>query len=83
MKRSLRLLKRPSTAKWTFIDDCRETDATVVVQRITNLHECNDGLFEVIMTNEQRDWETGCVEDWDYELRRITDDERKALKLWL
>ena len=36
--------------------------------RIINLDECEDGLYELIMINQSKDYETGYIEDWDYKL---------------
>lgn len=42
---------------------------------ITNVDECGDGLYEVVMTNVSRDWETGYVDSYDYELVPHIEDE--------
>jgi len=42
-----------------------------VVKRIVNLNQCEDGVYEVLTCNEKKDWETGCVEDYDFELVRL------------
>lgn len=52
-----------------FLDeDVSATGAELVMDRITNLHEVEDGLYRVITINERRDWESGYVEEWDYKL---------------
>jgi len=47
--------------------------ADEVWPRILNLQECKDGLYEVKLCNEKRDWETGCIEDYDYRLVSLKD----------
>lgn len=39
-----------------------------VFDRITNLSGCEDGLYVVVTCNEHHDWETGNLEDYDYQL---------------
>lgn len=38
------------------------------VLSIQNLHEVDDGLYELTMTNVERCWETGHIDAWDYRL---------------
>ena len=49
-------------------EDAKNIGAPQVVERIVNLDECEDGLYEVIIVNEGYDWETGCLDDYDYKL---------------
>ena len=39
-----------------------------VLEKIVNLAECEDGLYEVVTCNPSTDWETGYIDDYDYEL---------------
>jgi hypothetical protein len=32
-----------------------------------------DGVYEVVICNERRDWESGYIEDWDYRLKACDD----------
>jgi hypothetical protein len=34
-----------------------------------NIDKYKDGLYTIHMVNMSRDWETGYVDDYDYELR--------------
>ena len=68
IKKHLRYLKRKS-AGFNFLDeDCGMVGANQVFDRITNLDECEDGVYQVITCNEFKDWETGHIEDYDYML---------------
>lgn len=79
-KTSIRLMRSLCQPEWTFLDDGKNCGEEVVFERITNLHECRDGLYELVICNEERDWETGYVEDWDYKLIPISDDIKAIAK---
>jgi hypothetical protein len=49
-------------------EDAYNIGADQVLPRITNLNECDDGVYEVWPCNEKQDWETGYVDDYDYRL---------------
>ncbi len=67
-KKSIRYLQRKCTG-WNCIEeDISMIGADEVMPRIINLYECKDGIYEVIMCNEKKDWETGCIDDYDYKL---------------
>ena len=69
IKKSLRFLKRKCVGYNILYEDCRMVGADEVVKRITNLDECEDGIYCVVTCNESHDWETPhIVEDYDYEL---------------
>lgn len=65
---SLRYLKRHAEGFNLFDDDCGMVGADNVISKITNLSECEDGIYEIVTCNAHRDWETGHIEDWDYRL---------------
>lgn len=67
-KKSLLFLKRKSTGHNFIEEDASCAGPDMVIPKITNLDECDDGVYQVITINEYRDWETGYVEDWDYKL---------------
>jgi hypothetical protein len=67
-RQSLSYLKRQCTGFQLIDDDCSMVGADHVMPRIVNLHECKDGIYDVVMINQKKDWETGHVEDWDYKL---------------
>jgi hypothetical protein len=64
----LRYLKRHTKGFNVFEDDCSMVGADEVLAKITNLQKCKDGVYQLVICREHRDWETGYVEDWDYEL---------------
>lgn len=68
MKQEIRYLRRRSKGHDCLLDDASMTGAELVIPRITNLSSCKDGLYQVVICNEHKDWETGMVYDYDYEL---------------
>lgn len=68
IKRSLVFLRRQCVGFNVLAEDAGAIDAESVVGRITNLAECKDGIYEAVVCNVSRDWETGHVDDWDYKL---------------
>lgn len=67
-RKDLVYMKRLSYRFNIFEEDCGNIGADQVCERIDNLFEVSDGLYEVVTTNEKRDWETGCIDDYDYML---------------
>ena len=67
-KRSLTYLKRKCKGYNILEEDASNIGADEVFPRIVNLDECEDGVYYVITTNVQTDWESGDVEDYDYRL---------------
>lgn len=65
---SLRYLKRHTKGFNVFDDDCSMVGAEDVIPKIVNLAKCKDGIYQLEMCNAFRDWETGHVVDWDYQL---------------
>lgn len=68
IRRDLLSVKRKSSGHQCLEEDCSMISPDEVWTRIVNLHECKDGLYEVVICNESKDWETGYVEDYDYRL---------------
>ncbi len=66
MKRSLTYLKRKSSGYNIFDEDSVEIGASEVFPRITNLNDCEDGVYKVNICNVSIDYETGAVDDYDY-----------------
>lgn len=60
-------LKRKSTFDiWKEeIANAGEQDA---LERIVNLHECADGIYEMIMCDMSHDYESGYLDDWSLKL---------------
>lgn len=71
MKRSLAILRRKSGRHPFLAQDMSDIGAAEVADRIQGLHELDDGVYRVVISNAQRDWETGTVEDYDYRLEPI------------
>jgi hypothetical protein len=65
---SLRYLKRHTKGFNFFDEDCSMVGTEDVIPKIVNLAKCEDGVYLLVMCNAHRDWETGHVEDWDYQL---------------
>lgn len=68
MKTSLKYLKRKCKGFNFIEDDAYQVGAEDVVHVITNLETSPDGIYRLITCNECRDWESGYIESWDYEL---------------
>lgn len=45
--------------------------ADEVISRIINLDECSDGIYQIVLVNASRDWYTGHIEYYDYELIKV------------
>ena len=69
VKRALRYLKRECTGYNILYEDIQNMGADEVMKSITNLDECKDGIYEVIVCNEWSSWECpGIIEDYDLKL---------------
>lgn len=68
---------------WDFsiLEEDAQNIGADVYDKITNIDECEDGLYEVIMCNPSYDWESGYLDDYDYELIPFKKDERKKTGL--
>lgn len=66
-KKSLKVLKRKSWGYNILLEECGMNGAEVI-GRILNFNEVNDGIYELIVCNISKDWETGYVDDWDLKL---------------
>jgi len=68
-KQSLRFLKRKCVGYNVLYEDACNVSSNEVIDRIINLHECKDGIYQVITCNEYSHYETpGIIEDYDYKL---------------
>lgn len=67
-QRGIVFLRRHCRGHNTLEEDISDTSAGDVLPKILNLDECEDGIYQVVVCNEYRDWESGYVEDWDYKL---------------
>lgn len=69
-QKSMTLLKKLSTGT---LEDII-IDPIIDIPSIINLNNIPDGVYQLIPVNEQRDWESGLVDDYDLALipyRRI------------
>jgi hypothetical protein len=62
------ILKRLSRGCNFLGEDIANIGAQEVYDRIENLHEVEDGVYQIITCNETHDHETGSVDDYDYRL---------------
>lgn len=68
-RKDILYLSRKSVGNYNWlVDESQMVGANLVFSHITNLHECQDGIYEVVAVNEYRDYETGCIEDYDFAL---------------
>jgi len=75
-KKDLIFMKRKSNGYNILFEDCCCIGCEEVIPRITNFHECDDGLYEVVVCNEERDWESGNIDDYDYKLIGVKEDAK-------
>lgn len=67
-KKSLTFLRRQCEGFNVLEEDAGAIGADEVLPRILNLNECADGIYNVVVCNESRDFETGYINDYDYKL---------------
>lgn len=72
-KKDIIFLKRKSEGFNWLEEDSLMSGCDRVFPLIVNLEECTDGIYEVIMVNETKDWESGHVESWEYKLVPFTE----------
>jgi hypothetical protein len=67
-KKNIRYLRRKSLGFNILEEDVNNIESQEVIDRIINLHDVKDGIYEISTCNEKRDYETGYIEDYDYKL---------------
>lgn len=68
-RKDLVYLKRKSKGFNIVDEDCQNIGANEVFPRITNIDECEDGIYRIETCNEFSSWETPpIIEDYDYKL---------------
>ena len=67
-EKSLTFLRRQCRRIQHPAEDADAIGAEEVLPRIVNLGEVEDGIYEVVVCNESRDYETGYVDDYNYRL---------------
>lgn len=71
-KKSVNFLKRKCKGFNLLEEDIDMlSDASEAITRIVNFLNVDDGVYEVRVIEEFRDWESGHVYDWNYELVKI------------
>ena len=66
--KKLTFLKRQCRGFNILKEDASDISAQEVIDRITNLDTCSDGVYEVVTCDEGRDWETGYIDEYNYKL---------------
>lgn len=68
IKKSLFFLKRQCKGFNILKEDCQNIGADEVFPRIININNVDDGVYKVVTCDEERDWETNNIEDYNYML---------------
>ena len=68
LRKDLTYMKRLSFEFNILKEDAVNIGANEVMDRIDNLNDCKDGLYEVVTCNETREYESGMIDDYDYTL---------------
>lgn len=63
--KSLTFLKKQSCGVNVLDDEIEETSAMEAISRIVDLWMHEDGIYEVAIANESKDWETGYIDYYD------------------
>jgi len=67
---------RRKSAGFNFVaEDHAYEGGDVTWSRFVNIDECCDGVYEVLMCNVKRDYETGDIDDYDFKLVPYTDNK--------
>jgi len=74
-KKTITIIVRKSDKEYAYCTSEEMSEAPeLFLGRVTNLDAVEDGLYYLNVINEYRDWESGYVEDWDYELVQYTEE---------
>lgn len=71
IKRDIIFLKRKSSGFNFLEEDFDSVGVSETIERIINLNECTDGIYEVVTCNISREYESGIIDDWDYKLIKL------------
>jgi hypothetical protein len=66
-KKGLTVLKRKSFGENVLLEECSNAGSDML-GKIINFWESRDGVYEIIVCNVSRDWETGYVDGWELKL---------------
>lgn len=67
-RKSITYLKRKSRGFNCFAEDISCAGVEPAMESIINLDDAPDGVYELVFRALGRDWETGHVEEWEFEL---------------
>lgn len=70
-RRDLIFLRRQCSGYNVLEEDAGTVGAEEVVARIVDWAILKDGVYEVTLVNQVRDWETGGIEDYDFQLVEV------------
>ncbi len=70
-KRALKFLRKKCKGLNVIYDECGAIDVDDIYSIILNINECDDGIYEVVVCDEMRDWETGYIDNWNYKLIKL------------
>jgi len=68
MTKSITTLKKLSVGYLALEEECDNVGVEDMFYTLINLHECKDGIYEVVICNVGRDWESGHIDDYDFKL---------------
>lgn len=74
-QKSIRVLKRKSSGFDLLNESANMVGVEDALEDIVNFDECDDGIYQLITNNWSTDWETGLIEDVDFKLIPVDDDE--------
>ena len=63
--KSITFLKKQSYGVNILEEEISAVGAMEAISRIVDLGMHDDGIYEVVVANESRDWETGYIDDYD------------------
>ena len=69
IKKDILFLRRLCKGFNIIADDALQCEVEDTVCRVVNLDRCSDGIYEISIINESKDFESGNIEEWEYELR--------------
>ena len=67
-KRSITYLRRKSSGVNGVEMGIDDAGADEFFAMLTNINSCDDGIYEVVMCDPSKDWETGYLNSWNYKL---------------
>lgn len=70
-RRDLIFLRRQCSGYNVLEEDAKEMSAEEVVTRVVDWAVLKDGVYEVTLVNPVQAWETGGIEDYDYQLTEV------------